>query len=250
MTREVQGEIRINKAIASAGLASRREADRLILQGEVRVNGQRVREPGLLLRPGKDLLEVSGQAVSWEAAPETEVWALYKPKNVISTLKDPQGRPSIAQLIPRSAGRLFPVGRLDYDAEGLILLTNDGALAHRVAHPSFGVEKVYLVKLKGLVSRESLGALRLGPVFEGKRRQGMRVEILHTRNDKTWVEATLREGVNHHLKKAFFSVGHRVLKIKRYRIGPVELNDMKPGESRRLGGVEIAWMMAREARRK
>ena len=119
-----------------------------------------------------------------------------------------------------------------------------------MAHPSFGVEKVYLVKLKGVLSRQSLGTLRSGPVLAGKRRQGMRVEILHTRNDKTWVEATLREGTNHHLKKAFSSVGHRVLKIKRYRIGPVELGDMKPGEARRLGGAEIAWMMAREARRK
>ncbi|MCH8076525.1 MAG: rRNA pseudouridine synthase, partial [SAR324 cluster bacterium] len=113
MTQNIQREMRINKAIALAGLASRREADRLILQGEVRVNGEPVREPGLLLRPGEDRLEVSGRLVSWEAAPETEVWALYKPKNVVSTLKDPQERPSIAQLLPRSAGRLFPVGRLD-----------------------------------------------------------------------------------------------------------------------------------------
>lgn len=245
MTRHTSGEMRINKAIALAGLASRREADHLILQGEVRVNGERVTEPGMMLQPGAHRLEVSGRPVAWEAQREPAVWALYKPKQHVSTLKDPEGRPSIADLLPRGQGRLFPIGRLDYDAEGLILLTNDGELAQRIGHPSYQVEKVYLVKLKGVLTPEAVNNLRAGPVLDGRRRQGMRVEILHSRNDKTWVEATLREGIQHHIKKAFAGVGHRVLKIKRYRIGPVELGEMRPGEVRRLGKPEISWIMAR-----
>jgi pseudouridine synthase len=135
------------------------------------------------------------------------------------------------------------VGRLDYDAEGLILLTNDGELAHRVAHPSFGVRKIYLVKVKGRVAPDALGELARGPVLDGRRRRGMQARILHHHNDKTWLEVTLKEGIQHHLKKAFAAVGHRVLKIKRYQVGPVALGELRPGEARRLSREEVAWML-------
>lgn len=238
-------EIRLNKAIAQAGLASRREADRMIQQGEVRLNGEVVREPGGSMVPGQDRLEVSGRLVRIPEHPEREVWALYKPKRCVSTLKDPQGRVSLADFMPPSRHRLFPVGRLDYDAEGLILLTNDGDWAQRAAHPSFAVEKVYLVKVKGVVQPAPLRELERGPVLDGRRRQRVRVRILHHRNDKTWLEVILREGIQHHIKKMFAAVGHRVLKIKRYQVGPVELGDLEPGQARKLSQGETEWVRER-----
>ena len=234
-----QQSIRINKALARAGLASRRQAERMILAGQVRLNGEVVRELGVLVTPGTDRLEVDGKTVRIRLTQTREMWALYKPKGCISTLKDPQGRATIADYFPPGGNRLFPVGRLDYDAEGLILLTNDGELSHRIAHPSFGMEKIYLVKIKGLVNPENLRKLSRGPVLEGKKRQQVKVRVLHHRNDKTWLEVTLREGIQHHIKKMFAKIGHRVLKIKRYQIGPVELGDMKPGQCRKLGAEEI-----------
>jgi len=239
-------KLRLNKAIAQAGLASRREAERLIRSGVVRLNGAVVTEMGATLDPSVDRLEVHGKTVRITGGDVREVWALYKPKQCVSTLNDPEGRPSLADFLPRTATRLFPVGRLDYDAEGLILLTNDGDLAQRMAHPSYGVEKVYLVKVKGLVTQESIRKLGEGPMLEGRKRQGVKARVLHVRNDKTWVEVTLREGIHHHIKKVFSGVGHRVLKIKRYRIGPVELGEMNPGDTRKLGRVETTWMMERQ----
>ena len=241
--------IRLNKAIALAGLASRREADALIRRGQVRLNGALVRKPGATMVPGVDELEVDGRPVTVPSAVRTELWALYKPKGCVSTLHDPEGRPCLADYLPRgAAGRLFPIGRLDYDAEGLILLTNDGELAQRVAHPSFGVDKVYLVKVKGLVQPAALGRLGRGPQLEGRRRQRVRARVLHTLTDKTWREVTLREGIQHHIKKMFAAEGHRVLKIKRYQVGPVELGDLEPGRTRKLGKAEIDALLGRGAR--
>lgn len=235
--------IRINKAIARAGLASRREADRLIRAGKVRLNGQVLTDLGRSILPLVDHLEVAGQQVNLRTTPEAEVWALYKPKRVVSTLNDPEGRASLADYLPNTPKRLFPVGRLDYDAEGLILLTNDGELAHRVAHPSFEVEKIYLVKVKGLVTAQSLQRLARGPLLEGRRRGGVKARVLHKLKDKTWLEVTLQEGIQHHIKKMFKPLGHMVLKIKRYQVGPVELGDLKPGQSRRLDKEQVDWML-------
>lgn len=239
-------KMRLNKAIAAAGVASRREADRLIQSGAVRLNGDVVTEMGTTMNPDEDRLEVNGRTIKMPKKGRREVWALYKPKNTVSTLSDPEGRPTLADFFPRTSLRLFPVGRLDYDAEGLILLTNDGDLAQRMAHPSFGVEKIYLVKVKGVTTQEELRELGKGPVLDGRKRQGIKARVLHVRNDKTWVEVTLKEGIHHHIKKVFAGIGHRVLKIKRYRIGTVELGEMKPGETRKLGQTETTWMMERK----
>jgi 23S rRNA pseudouridine2605 synthase len=240
--------IRLNRAIALAGLASRREADALIRRGEVRLNGVVVSEPGTTMVPGADELEVHGRPVQVPTALAPQLWALYKPKRCVSTLHDPEGRPCLAEHLPRARGRLFPIGRLDYDAEGLILLTNDGELAQRVAHPSFGVEKIYLVKIRGLIAPEALRRLGQGPVLDGRRRQAVRARILHTHNDKTWLEVTLREGIQHHIKKMFAAEGYRVLKIKRYQVGPVELGELQPGQSRKLGKAEIEALLGRGPR--
>ncbi len=235
--------IRIQKAIAQAGIASRRHAERMILDGMVRVNGVVVKKPGASIVAGKDSLEVEGRNVKWDSAGHQEVWVLNKPKGCVTTLSDPQNRPTIKDHFPRTPARLFPIGRLDYDAEGLLLLTNDGDLANRVAHPSFSVPKTYLVKIKGRIENDALEKLRAGPVFGGRANRPVRARILHTPNDKTWVEVTLKEGVQHHIKKMFASIGHRVLKIKRYQIGPIALNDLEPGQTRRLEPGEIARLM-------
>lgn len=239
---------RLNKAIARAGLSSRREADRLIADGRVRLNGHVVREFGISVDLDADVIEVGGQRVQVPGAAGREVWALYKPKRCIATLHDPQGRSSLADFLPRNAGRLFPVGRLDYDTEGLILLTNDGDLAHCVAHPSFGIDKVYLVKVRGRLRQEILPRLAEGPWLEGRHRQRVSARILHAFDDKTWLEVTLREGIQHHIKKMFAKLGLRVLKIKRYQVGSVALGELQPGESRKLGQGEIDALLNRTRR--
>ncbi|HUJ73223.1 MAG TPA: pseudouridine synthase, partial [bacterium] len=150
--------MRVHKAMAQAGLASRRHAEEMIRAGQVRVNGVPMLAPGASLKLG-DVLEVRGARVEWERPAAPELWALYKPKGCVSTLHDPQGRRTIKEYFPRAAPRLFPIGRLDYDAEGLLLLTNDGALAQRVAHPAHGVPRIYLVKVKGIVEAEKLARL-------------------------------------------------------------------------------------------
>jgi len=234
--------IRIQKAMAQAGVASRREAERMIQEGHVRVNGEEVMQPGRLLAHG-DALEVRGRTVAWEDRPPPELWALYKPKRCVCTLSDPQGRRTVKDFFPRTAQRLFPVGRLDYDAEGLLLLTSDGALAQRVMHPSFGMPRVYLVKVRGVVEAATLRKLAHGVDLEGRVRQPARTRILHTVNEKTWLEVVLREGIQHHIKKMFQAVGHPVLKIKRYQIGPIELGDLQPGKARRLGQADMERLM-------
>lgn len=240
--------IRAHKAIAAAGLASRREAERMIQAGLVRINGEVVREPGASVVPGEDILELDGTTVPLVQAQKRELWALYKPRDCVSTLHDPEGRPTLKDFFPRSAARLFPIGRLDYDAEGLILLTNDGALAHQIAHPSFQVRKTYLVKVKGLVLPEALTRLGRGPVLEGRSRSPVRARVLHTVNDKTWLEVTLTEGIQHHIKKMFAAEGHRVLKIKRFQIGPITLEEMQPGQCRRLSEQDIEALLQPDAK--
>lgn len=230
---------RIQKAIAQAGLASRREAERMMLAGSVKVNGKVVRELGSTVVPGQDTLEVLGKKLAWDRPAATEVWALYKPKNCVTTLSDPEKRSTVKDYFPRTSARLVPVGRLDYDAEGLLLLTNDGDLAQWVTHPSHSVPKTYLVKVKGLVSEETLRNIRNGAKINGRRRRPAQAKVLHNLTDKTWVEVTLKEGVQHHIKKMFLELGHRVLKIKRYRIGAIALEDLAPGESRKLSSKEL-----------
>ena len=231
--------IRIQKVIAMAGIASRRAAEKLILSGAVILNGETVKEMGQKMIIGKDHLSVEGRRIKISQQQKTHVYALYKPKNCITTLNDPEGRTTISDFFPRSSVRLFPVGRLDYDAEGLILLTNDGDLSQQLMHPIHKVWKGYFVKVGGIVTNETLSALRKGPVIEKKKQQPVRVKILHNVNDKTWLEIFLREGTNRQIKKMLLTLGHSVKKIKRFQVGPVTLGDLQAGESRALNPEEI-----------
>ena len=231
--------VRIQKVIAQAGVASRRSAEDLIRAGKVMLNGEIVKQMGRKMLIGKDHLSVQGRRVEILPQQKTEVYALYKPKNCITTLKDPQGRVTIKDFFPQTKVRLFPVGRLDYDAEGLILLTNDGDLANQLMHPRHKVSKGYFVKVRGITKNKALSELRKGPVIDFRKHLRVRVKILHTVNDKTWLELFLREGTNRQIKKMFQKIGYPVQKIKRFQIGPIVLGDLQSGESRALSSKEI-----------
>ena len=235
--------VRIQKVIARAGIASRRAAEKLILAGEVVLNGQTVREMGQKMLVGKDYLCVEGRRVKLLQHHNTQVYALYKPKNCITTLDDPEGRTTIKDFFPRTSARLFPVGRLDYDAEGLIFLTNDGDLAQQLMHPRNKVWKGYFVKVRGILENVALSTLMKGPVIDNRKHHAVRAKILHTVNDKTWLEIFLREGTNRQIKKMLQNIGYPVQKIKRFQIGTVSLGDLQSGESRALSHEEMKLIM-------
>ncbi len=230
--------VRLQKFIANAGVASRRKAEQLIVERQVSVNGQIITRMGTQIDPVTDTVKVNGKLVS-ATTPDSIAFAIYKPKNCVTTLSDPQGRDTIVNYFPKTKHRLFPVGRLDYDAEGLIILTNDGDLANRIAHPSNHVWKQYFVKIKGKISSGEINTIRSGPIIDGKKRQPIKIRFLHNVNDKSWLVVSLQEGIKHHIKKTFLNAGYRVLKIKRYSIGNIELQDMSPGEWRQLSKTEI-----------
>ncbi len=230
--------IRLQKFIAHAGVASRRKAEQMIIDRQVSVNGEIVTRLGTQIDPDTDTVKVNSKIVG-TTTPDPVVFILYKPKNCVTTLNDPQGRDTIVNYFPKTRHRLFPVGRLDYDAEGLIILTNDGDLANSIAHPRNHVWKQYFVKIKGKISGAEIKTIRSGPIIDGKKRQPVKIRFLHFVNDKSWLVVSLQEGIKHHIKKTFLAAGYPVLKIKRYSVGQIELQDLSPGEWRQLSKTEI-----------
>jgi len=223
--------MRLVKFLAHAGVASRRAAEGLIAAGRVTVAGEVMRDPA------RDVDESSGVAVDGRGVePEPrEVHVLNKPRGVVSTAQDTHGRPTVVQMV-RSRRRLYPVGRLDADTSGLILLTNDGELAERLTHPRYGVEKVYRARVQpARVSPRALQALREGVALEDGRAAAARV-----RQPSTGVlEITLREGRKRQVRRMIEAVGHRVLELERVAFGPLGLRGLEPGKSRRLKDAEI-----------
>jgi len=234
--KEMQAE-RLQKILSEAGITSRRKAEKLILQGRVSVNGRVVSELGTKAVLGKDDICVDGKAIK----PETEkvVVALFKPRNFVTTLHDPQGRPTVADLVKTISVRVYPVGRLDFDAEGLLLMTNDGELAHRLQHPRYKVPKTYLVKIRGHPLEEALAKLRQGISLEDGITAPAELHVLEDDNKATWLSLTLREGRNHQVKRMCAAVGCPVLKLRRTQIGPIDLGKLRPGRSRRLNAREV-----------
>jgi len=228
---------RLQKILSKAGVTSRRKAEGLILQGRVSVNGNIVRELGTKAVLGRDEIRVDGKTIE----PETEklVLALFKPKRCVTTLNDPQGRSTVADFVNKFPMRLYPVGRLDYDAEGLLLLTNDGELAHRLQHPSYKVPKTYLVKVRGHPPTEALARLQQGVKLEDGITAPAELKVMEDDQKATWLALTLREGRKHQVKRMCAAVGHPVLKLRRTKIGPIELDDLRPGEIRRLKSREV-----------
>lgn len=229
--------MRLQKFLAHAGVASRRAAEDLIVRGKVRVNGKIVRELGTVVSTD-DRIDVSGTAVHVQTEPAYLV--MHKPENVMTTMRDPQGRRTVADLLPRAAPRIVPVGRLDYDTSGVLLFTNDGELANVLTHPRFGVEKMYRAVVKGRLMPEEIQRLQSGVLLEEFRAAGARVKVVATRRDTSVLDITLHEGKNRQVRRMFAAVGHPVVALARLRFGPLRLGDLPPGRTRPLTEKELA----------
>ncbi|MGC2695272.1 MAG: pseudouridine synthase [Candidatus Angelobacter sp.] len=235
---------RLQKIIAAAGIASRRKAEELITQGRVSVNGQTVTELGSKADLENDHIKVDGKMLQ---GPERHVYLLLnKPKGYVTTVSDPEGRPTVMDLVKHARARIYPVGRLDWSSEGLLLLTNDGDLAARLTRAASHVPKTYLVKVAGRATDESLDKLRRG-IRLGAKPGPQRLQPIHTAPAQIrlmkdaanpWYEVTLIEGKNRQIRRMFEEVGHHVEKIKRVRYGPLTL-DVQPGETRELTSGEV-----------
>ena len=229
--------VRINKFLSEAGLASRREADRLILEGRVRVNGRVVDELGSKLDDDKDFVQVDGRRVRNASAPVYV--ALNKPVGYLVTLKDPFGRRTVRELLPASMGRVFPVGRLDLDSEGLLLLTSDGDLAYRLMHPKFRVKKVYIARVEGRPDKAALEKLARGVPVGGRKTAPARVALLSHSPKSSWLRLELHEGRKREVREMCRAVGHDVLELRRVEFAGLALGKLKPGEWRDLQPGEV-----------
>lgn len=230
--------MRINKYIAHAGVASRRKAEELIKQGLVTLNGQMVTELATTVKSG-DRVEVEGQPIYNE---EKVYYLLNKPRGVISSVRDDKGRQTVVDLLPEVKERIYPVGRLDWDTSGLLILTNDGDFTDKMLHPRHEIDKVYVARVKGLASKDNLRPLTKGIVIDGKKTQPARYRIVKTDREKnrSVVELTIHEGRNHQVKKMFEAVGLMVDKLSRTRFGILDLSGLNSGEARRLNKKEIS----------
>jgi 23S rRNA pseudouridine2605 synthase len=233
------GGERLQRFLARAGLGSRRGCEALIAAGRVRVNGLLVRQPGVRVDPARDAVHVDQARVRPPRRPLSLV--LHKPAGCVTTLRDPEGRPAITGLLPaRGLPRLFPVGRLDFDAEGLVLLTNDGALAERLSHPRYGVPRTYHVKVKGQPDAAALERLARGVAHAGERLRAARAGLLRRTSANAWLRIVVTEGRHHLVKRLCEAIGHPVLRLQRVRFGPLGLGDLAPGRWRRLTAAEAA----------
>ena len=230
---------RLQKILARAGLASRREAERWILEGRVTVNGTVVRKLGTQADAAKDAIKVDGKRVKTALTPA--YYALHKPPGIITTIRDPEKRPDLSQITARlgEKQRLFPVGRLDFNSSGLLLLTNNGELAQRLTHPRFGVKKVYRVKLSECPDEEDLALVRKGIRLEDGMTAPARIKVLEKLKKNAWVEIEIHEGRNRQVRRMFAALGYFVEKLIRIRVGPVSLSALAPGELRPLSQIEI-----------
>jgi pseudouridine synthase len=231
-------EERLQKFLARAGIASRRAAEELMRQGRVTVNGEPAVKPGIKIDPGRDAVKVDGKRVTLRRSAGTYIM-LNKPRGYLTTVSDPEGRPTVMDLAPRVRARIYPVGRLDFQTEGLLLLTDDGDLASSLMHPSRKVPKTYRAKVRGVPSRASLQALRGGIVLEGKRTQPARIRMVRRGENNAWLELQVTEGRKHLIRKMLEKIGHPVLRLRRTAYGGLGLGDLGSGECRRLAPGEV-----------
>jgi 23S rRNA pseudouridine2605 synthase len=227
---------RLQKVLAAAGVGSRRDCEELIRQGRVEVDRRVVTELGLRVDPDEQELRVDGEVVR---IARRVYYLVNKPQNVVSTNYDPDGRPRVIDLVPPH-DHLFTVGRLDRSSEGLILVTNDGELANRLAHPRYGVPKTYRVEVAGHSTLEELEQLRKGVHLAEGRVQASEVHLKKRLKQSTLVEIVLREGRNREIRRMLARLGHKVLRLKRIALGPLKLGELKPGGHRKLDRREVA----------
>ncbi|MDD4036021.1 MAG: pseudouridine synthase [Bacilli bacterium] len=227
---------RLQKVIANRGYCSRRKAEELIEQGEVKVNGIIVKELGVKVSEN-DKIVVSGIELNKISK---EYYLLYKPYGVVSTTSDDKGRKTVTDLI-NTTTRVYPIGRLDYDTTGLILLTNDGEFANILMHPSSEIDKIYVAKIKGIITGTDINKLKSGVEIDGVKTSKAKVKVrsINKKNNTSIVELTIHEGRNHQVKKMFASLNYGVIKLKRTRLAFLNLNDLKEGEYRQLTIKEV-----------
>ncbi len=231
---------RLQKALARAGLGSRRSCETLIADGKVEVNGTTA-TLGDRVDPETDHVRVEGVSVNLD--PNVRYLALHKPAGVITTLDDPQGRLTVRELLPTDGPRVFPVGRLDRDTEGLLLVTNDGELANRLTHPRYGVEKEYLAEVQGRPGREHLARLRAGVELDDGPATARHARIVDARPDRGAIELVMTEGRKREVRRLLEAVGLPVLRLIRVRVGPVKLGGLPPGGMRELSVEEVRDLM-------
>lgn len=227
---------RLQKILSDYGIASRRHAEELIKEGRVIVNGQ-IAVIGQKADPGKDYIKVDGKLLM---KPEPKVYyAFYKPRKVITSLLDPQGRPTVKDFIKGLKFRVYPVGRLDFDSEGLLILTNDGDIAYNIMHPSSKIEKTYMAKIEGIIEIDKLEKLRKGIKIDGKLAVPVSVNLVKTLKANSWIKITLHEGRKRQIRKMLERIGHPVIRLIRITIDSVKLGELKPGQLRPLTKEEI-----------
>lgn len=230
---------RLQKFIASTGYTSRRKAEELIITGHVKVNGKTIYELGTKVE-SSDLIEIDGVLLNGENKEQKVYYLLNKPRGVITSTSDDKGRKTVIELISTNK-RIYPVGRLDYDTTGILLLTNDGELANLLMHPKSNIEKVYIAKVRGLIGKKELSKLAYGVYIDGKKtaRAKSRIRRYDKKSDTSIVELTIHEGRNHQVKKMFEAIGYNVLKLKREKYSFLDIKDLKSGEYRLLNPKEV-----------
>jgi pseudouridine synthase len=237
---------RIQKILAKAGIASRREAEKMVIEGRVMINGKVIKALGFKADPSKDHIKVDGKRIT-PFEPKV-ILLLNKPRGYLCTVKDPKGRATVFDLLRNVKWRVYPVGRLDFDAEGLLLLTNDGDLAHLLSHPRFSIPKTYLVKVAGVPEEKKLARLRRGVMLEDGESKAISCSLLRQREKNSWVRVVVTEGRNRLVKRMFSAIGHPVLKLKRVEYGPIQLGDLAFGQFRYLTREEVEKLKAPSSR--
>ena len=234
------GEIlleRIQKILSAAGVCSRREAEELIIEGKVRVNGVTVSELGAKADPDKDVIKVGTRVIK---PPTVKLYIMVnKPRGYISTLDDPKKRKTVIELLGRGAPRVYPVGRLDFDTEGLLLLTNDGAFANAVMHPSREIQKTYEVKVDGVMSDSAIARMASGVRLTDGTTAPAKVRKMKLTDNNSWIEVTIHEGKNRQVRRMCEALGHPALKVKRTKVGPLSLRGVPLGQYRELTPGEV-----------
>lgn len=233
-------EERLQKIIAAAGVASRRKAEEMIVAGEVAVNGQVVRELGVKADPERDHIKVRGRLINPKLKRQEKIYILLnKPLGFLTSRSDPKNRPLVIDLLGPYRDKVHPVGRLDFNTEGLLLLTNDGEFTNLITHASKQVPKVYEVKVKGKPSEHQIAMLERGVVIDGRRTAPAAISLVEESATNAWYRVTLREGRNQQIRKMFDAIGHSVIKLRRVAIGFLRNEKLRPGEFRLLGEAEV-----------
>jgi pseudouridine synthase len=236
---------RLQKLIAAAGISSRRHAEQLIAAGEVTINGKVVTELGTKADPETDHIKVRGKLINASLERREKVYVLLnKPKGYLSSVSDPEGRPTVLELLPASLGRIYPVGRLDFNTEGLLLLTNDGEFTNFITAARNKVEKVYEGKVKGIPDERAIERLRRGVTLDdGTRTAPAKIRRVGETESNAWFEILLHEGKNQQIRRMFDLIGHSVIKLRRSRIGPLRDDALKPKKWRKLTDDEVKLLM-------